>query len=245
MAKTLHLRQAKLLPRGLLASASASVVGLGTLGSWSALSLIKMGVPTIHLWDGDKVERHNAALQQYWPIESGVAKVNCMVDAATSHEVEAFGHRWWRGQHLDTRFIVNAVDKWNVRQQIAHVAFQREAEEVTTHIIDLRSGRETLLVYCVDLSKSYHREAYLDTFQGDPLPIDCRAQGMVHVGMRAGAETSALVAAILRGHTAPFMQLINLNLFDTEVTMHPTQIVDYDYTQLEERTSRTFGTAPA
>ena len=242
MAKTLHLRQAKLLPRKVIASASVSVVGLGTLGSWAALSLIKMGVPTIHLWDGDRVERHNAALQQYWPTEEGCRKTACLVVAADGHEVNNTEHRWWRGEQLDTRFIVNAVDKWDVRQNIAWMA---PMPGVTTHLIDLRSGRETLLVYCVDLSKPVQCEAYRDTFRGDPLPIDCRAQGMVHVGMRAGAETSALVAGILRGHTVPFRQLINLNLFDTEVTMHPTQIVDYDYTQLEERTSRTFGTAPA
>jgi hypothetical protein len=58
-------RFAALLPNDMLEDVSVLVVGCGTLGSYAALALAKLGVPRFTLVDPDKVGPENVATQLY------------------------------------------------------------------------------------------------------------------------------------------------------------------------------------
>lgn len=214
-----RLRQSKLLPPKVMADASVAVVGLGTLGSWAALALAKMGVPRIELWDGDKVETVNMPLQVYSPDDHGETKAVAMegmvlpyyTDNPTSSPYLS-ANGMWDGHPLDHRFIISGVDSFEARRQL----FAEGPTDTTTHFIDLRSGRETLLTYCVTMASDAERMAYIESLTVDPIDLDCKEQGIVYVGMRAGAEAAAMVAGLLRGFKPPFSQLINTNFFDSD-----------------------------
>jgi len=42
------------------------LIGCGAVGSWTALQLIKLGLRTVHVWDGDKVAEHNISNQAFY-----------------------------------------------------------------------------------------------------------------------------------------------------------------------------------
>jgi len=202
------------LPPQLFRTMDASIVGLGTLGSWSALALSKMGLPLLSLWDADIVERVNVGLQTYGVADDGVHKREALGAMLEGNESIVDYHLHWHGEPLNTRFIISAVDAWDVRQAI----FQDAPTRRTRYLIDLRSGQESLLIYTVNLKCEAARAAYLESFEVTPYDLDCRSQGVVYVGMRAGTEVAATVAAILRGRPYPFKQVVNSSFFDTEVS---------------------------
>jgi len=216
---TFRDRQASILPSQALKGASVAIVGLGTLGSWTALALAKMGVPKLTLWDGDHIEEHNAPLQFYLRTAAGLPKAQTLANSLRGHGARGITVRpMWNGDPIAAQVIVSAVDQWDLRRRLFMEAPLRAR---TTHFIDLRAGREALLIYVANLSNVLHHHAYLDSLSRTPLALDCHEQGIVYVGMRAGAEVAALVAGILRNQPVPFRQLVNLNLFDTEVMHQP------------------------
>ena len=165
------------------------------------------------IWDDDQVEVVNVGLQTYDLRDTGYAKGDTLGLLLEQNGAAVDYHEKWEGQTLNTRFIVSAVDDWDARQSI----FERAPGRRTQHLIDLRSGQESLLIYTVDLRDESARQAYLESFEVTPYDLDCRSQGVVYVGMRAGTEVAATVAAILRGRPYPFKQLVNSSFFDTEV----------------------------
>lgn len=193
-----------------------SVVGLGTLGSWTALALGKMGLPLLSIWDDDTIEGVNVGLQVYgkWEADHKVSKTFALGGLLEDSGANVDYHEKWEGQTLNTRFIVSAVDDWDARQAI----FEQAPGRRSKYLIDLRSGQETLLIYTVNLRDEAARESYLESFEVTPYDLDCRSQGVVYVGMRAGTEVAATVAAILRGRPYPSKQVVNLSFFDTEVS---------------------------
>ncbi len=68
-----------------------NIIGVGATGSRIALSLAKLGVKNIHIYDYDKVESHNIANQAYVQADIGKLKVDAAyehIKAATGLEVE-------------------------------------------------------------------------------------------------------------------------------------------------------------
>ena len=63
----LYHRQLSILPPEKITT-GVTIVGTGSVGSFVALSLVKMGVKELELWDSDKVELHNIA-NQYFRLE--------------------------------------------------------------------------------------------------------------------------------------------------------------------------------
>jgi molybdopterin/thiamine biosynthesis adenylyltransferase len=56
------------------------IVGVGATGSRVALSLAKLGITNIHVWDFDKVERHNVANQIFGLSDIDKFKVDALGD---------------------------------------------------------------------------------------------------------------------------------------------------------------------
>lgn len=211
-----RVRQSGLLPPELAKNTKVSIVGVGTLGSWAALALAKMGVGNLDLWDGDKVEMVNVPLQVYTPWDRGKTKLSALLDVVRDYTVangmEQGRRRYWEGEQLRSTIVVSGVDSFEARRALFTHALTPE----TTHFIDLRSGRETLLTYCIDLSNDEQKRMYTESLQSTPLDLDCHEQGIVYVGMRAGAEVAAMVASILRGMPVPPRQTITTNMYDTD-----------------------------
>ena len=77
------------------------IIGAGATGSRIVLSLAKLGVENIHVWDFDKVEEHNIANQIYGLENIGEPKVRALADvikkstgtAITAHDERVDGSK--------------------------------------------------------------------------------------------------------------------------------------------------------
>ena len=74
-------RQQELVPQGTLASASATVIGVGAIGRQVALQLAALGIRRLQLVDFDTVELTNVTTQGYWHEDLGRAKVEATAAA--------------------------------------------------------------------------------------------------------------------------------------------------------------------
>lgn len=126
-------------------SRRVDVVGVGATGSKVALSLAKLGVKHLHLWDSDMVEPHNLANQTYLQEHVGIPKTTAltrMIRAATHSdrwgtEVLEFEH--WNGHPLG-EVVFCMVDSMAVRKQL----FDSLRFSMTTRlVIDSRMGVDT------------------------------------------------------------------------------------------------------
>ena len=125
------------------------IIGVGATGSKIALSLAKLGVRNLHVWDDDIVEPHNLANQVYLRPDLGMPKtkaVRFMIQRASDVAVNPHGH--WLPEHArmlgDVVFCM--VDSMAVRRQV----FESMRHHLRTSlVVDSRMGVDTaqLLTY--------------------------------------------------------------------------------------------------
>lgn len=80
-----YARQAAIVPSAAIASADATVIGVGAIGRQVALQLSAIGVPKLHLIDFDRVEEVNLPTQGYR--ESDLGKYKAKVTAAVCKQI--------------------------------------------------------------------------------------------------------------------------------------------------------------
>lgn len=97
------------------------VIGVGATGSKIAMSLAKLGVSNLHVWDHDEVEEHNIANQVYGLPDIGRPKVEALAKAikrATGNKPQTHG-AWNPMAGRGAGEVVFAmVDSMDVRRQI-------------------------------------------------------------------------------------------------------------------------------
>ena len=77
------------------------VIGVGAVGSYIALTLAKLGIKKLYIWDFDTVEEHNITNQVYNYNDLGKPKT-----LALKSHLEAFRHR---GHDDDIRLEIEHV----------------------------------------------------------------------------------------------------------------------------------------
>ena len=78
MDKGIYLRQWKIIDTDKIPP--IGIIGAGSIGSWVALTLAKLGAADITVWDFDTVERHNGPNQLYRPGDLERPKVECLAE---------------------------------------------------------------------------------------------------------------------------------------------------------------------
>lgn len=121
------------------------VIGLGATGSKIALSLAKLGVTNLHLWDHDVVEEHNLANQVYGLREVGAPKAQAILDRinedVNESDVTVLGSthgEWAPGSSLGG-VVFCMVDSMAVRRQIFEAARSNPFVQL---VIDSRMGAD-------------------------------------------------------------------------------------------------------
>ena len=144
------------------------VIGVGATGSKIALSLAKLGVSNLHVWDGDTVEMQNLANQAYGIEDVGDPKVTAIAEAimfATGQAISRHPH--WEPE-LHARVLGDVVfcmvDSMKARRQV----FESMRLNLRTGlVVDSRMGADhaQLLTYhprSSDSLKDYEATLFSD-----------------------------------------------------------------------------------
>jgi molybdopterin/thiamine biosynthesis adenylyltransferase len=202
-----------LLPESALAGKGAMVVGVGGIGSPTAILLAQMGVPRLYLVDFDKVEPPNVATQMYTEDQVGLPKVAALEETIrVVHplcDVKALEGRF-TAEMLDLPqwdVLVLSLDSIEVREQVAKAAFALNGRKARM-LVDPRMGLETLEVSTVFLPRDAKREEYEAQLKDrDHADLPCGARAVAYTGCFAGIVVASLARRWWMELTVPYMVL--------------------------------------
>lgn len=191
-----------------------SIVGAGSIGSWTTLALTKMGLNKIVVVDMDKVEEHNLGAQIYGLADVGNLKASALKEYIFLNSNEEIGDYIGEVSAGKTNtliqpnqsILISAVDNMTTRKFMFEDWSKRLSSLLPfAYLIDGRMAANAIDIFCVNMKDEKAREAYAKTLftdeEADPTPCSERAVAY-NVFVVAGI-ISDMVAQILNGKTPP------------------------------------------
>lgn len=183
------MRQRDIFDPSTLDAPAIHVIGCGTIGSWTAFMLFKLGITKAHLWDFDIVEVLNIPSQLYTTNNVGLLKVEALgkMTGFEQHDT-AF---WYEEKFANDIFIM-CVDSLVARREILAML----PPHVT--VIDGRMGGEGYQVH-VGTADSIE----IPEFGSED---KCTAKGIVYVSAGVASHIVAAVKRILLGQEVDYVK---------------------------------------
>lgn len=198
-------------------NAHVTVIGLGGIGSFAAVSLAKLGVQQITAIDFDTVEPHNTPNQFYTSDQVGLPKALAIADTCESlsdinvHAVPmSFADALTSDdpyQHTD--IIVSGLDSMAARMDIwSSIKYNPR----TSLYLDARIAGQLIVIYATNPTNIDHIDNYEATLHSDDdaLPAACTERGVIDVGMAVGSLLTRLTRAFYAGDEVPPVTILNL-----------------------------------
>lgn len=161
------LRHISVFPPHAFGARRVDVIGCGATGSRIVLSLAKLGVENIHVWDFDKVEEHNLANQAFGLGDVGALKVDALarlVERDTGVQIKAHGERVDGSQTLG-EVVYLLTDTMASRKEIwgRGIKFKLHSKL----LVETRMGVDNGRVYAINPCKRSHILAWERTLYSD------------------------------------------------------------------------------
>ena len=157
-------RQAELVDSAIFTQ-PITLIGCGAIGSFTALTLAKMGWHDLTVYDHDDVGEENIANQFYRYSDVGDRKASALTGMIKDFEditIQSFTRKWTRSDTL-RGVVIMAVDSMMVRSLI----YDRiKGNRGVTHFIDGRMGGQQADVYAFKNTPE-QREVYEQTLWTD------------------------------------------------------------------------------
>ena len=145
-----------------LKNVSIVVAGAGSIGSWLALALAKLGCENVSYYDNDLVEIANYSNQIYGLDEIDMHKCDALSKYMYSYNIITENwvyHKKFlsRTEPINAEIVVMAVDSIATREEI--FANCKESDSVKL-VLDGRIGRTIAAGYAIDMLESVERDYY-------------------------------------------------------------------------------------
>lgn len=174
-----------------VAEKTICIIGLGSIGSFTAYALAKLGFQTMYLFDPDTIKPHNVGCQMFNPSDIGLQKVD-VVSQMIGHMVP---DRLANNRRFDicvADYYVIAVDSLTARREI----FDRLPRN-QSWLIDARMGGEYLNIQTLRLDGDL--TAYQRTLHAEPDPQPCSQGSIVYNNMVIGGLITNQVKRLILG----------------------------------------------
>ena len=198
-----HLtRQLDILPIKCL-DKSITIIGAGAIGSFTALSLAKMGFEDITVYDFDKIEIENMNCQFYRLSDVGRLKVEALADLVESFtdvKINAI-NQFFEGDPLNG-IVISAVDSMSVRQMIWDSQKKSASVEM---LIDPRMGAEIAMLYVMNPHDAADRVSYEKTLYSDDKAVQepCTAKSTTYTALLLSGLVAKAVKDIVTNSDYP------------------------------------------
>jgi molybdopterin/thiamine biosynthesis adenylyltransferase len=217
-----YIRQQELINQEKLAALTVTVIGCGAVGSFTALSLCKMGVRHIALIDTDTVSIENLPNQFFREEDLGKKKVlacgEILHQIDSSIEVNILPRPFIK-QKLETDIVIASVDSMDVRKRIwESVKHHRK----TSLLIDPRMAAHVVQLYTAIPGDPSSCKSYESTLisESQALPDRCTARSIIYTVLPLAALICRQVAAFANDQwlePAITLDMKTLNLFQIGV----------------------------
>lgn len=176
-----------------------TIIGAGSVGSFTALSLAKMGIQDITVYDADTVEEHNIPNQFYRMEDIGRPKVIALKDIIhgfTGVEIKPVAELY-KDQGLKG-IVISAVDSMKARKEI----WRRIKGNVQVDLyIDARMGAEVAQLYSIfpiEDIKLYQKSLHS---QREALQEPCTRRAIIYTVLGISSFISSQVKKFLGGES--------------------------------------------
>jgi hypothetical protein len=179
-----------------------AIIGAGGIGSITAVTLAKMGVNFIHLWDADTVGTENIPTQLH-PV-SNVGKYKAVSTAELIYQfsdearVMVNTERFTADSVVKSHIVISAVDTIRARQDIWDAVLHSPSVQ---WYIDARMSAEQFQMYVVNLSGYAAREHYDRELMGlkeDDVPeVPCTMKATFFTACIAAGHAGAAIRRIV------------------------------------------------
>ncbi len=174
------------------------VIGAGATGSRIVLSLAKLGVENIHVWDFDRVEPHNIANQAFGLGDVGKAKVDALaelVQLTTGTKITVHNEKVDGTQSLG-EIVFLLTDTMSSRQEIWDKGLKFKLK--TNLLIETRMGADSGRVYSLNPNKPGHIKEWEATLYSDDEAEVSACGASVSVGPTAEVISGLAVWQMIR-----------------------------------------------
>jgi hypothetical protein len=195
-----HLtRQMDIIPSRVLGE-KINVIGCGAIGSFTVLSLAKMGFENIEVWDDDVVDTVNLNCQFFRFSDVGKPKALALRDLVkdfTGVEIRTNVKRYEGGSF--SGIVVSAVDSMSARKLVFdsnRLAFGLKL------LVDPRMSAESAALYTCATLNMDQRESYAKTLYSDETAVQerCTAKATMYtVNLISGYTTKVIKDYLVRG----------------------------------------------
>jgi hypothetical protein len=174
------------------------VIGAGATGSRIAMSLAKLGLTSIHVWDFDTIEAHNVANQLFGNDQLGQKKVAALAELikrATGTKITIHDEKVDGNQPLG-EVVFLLVDSMAGRKEIWSRGLKFKPQ--TKLLIETRMGADSGRVYTLNPSKMTHIKAYEQTLYADEETEVSACGASISVGPTAEVVSGLAVWQLIR-----------------------------------------------
>lgn len=183
-----------------------TIIGVGNIGSQTALALARLGIEDLTVYDDDDVEIHNLASQSFFLSDLGRSKVDSVLKQVKEINEEAYvlaNKEKYMGGAVEDEIVIVAVDSMDERKKICD-AMEKGGSKPRL-IIDGRVGGPQLEIYTC-LNYEEWRNTFTDTADTDP----CGARYICYISMVIGALIANQVKRFLKEE--PYKKEIIFNI---------------------------------
>jgi len=177
------------------------VVGCGATGSRIALSLAKLGISNIHIWDFDSVEEHNIANQAFSIKDIGRAKVEALAEIILEHtgtEVTVHNERV-DGTQVLGEIVFLLTDTMASRKEIWEKALRLKIG--TRLVIETRMGADSGRIYSINPCRPSHINGWVSTLCDDNEAEVSACGATISVGPTAEIVSGMAVWQLIRWYS--------------------------------------------
>lgn len=179
------------------------IIGVGSVGSFVALSLAKMGITDLEVWDDDRVEAHNLPNQFYRLNDIRYSKVVALYDIVQDFCGSSikFNDRRYNGEELDG-LVISAVDSMGTRSLIWDNI--KDSKKVA-HYIDTRMGGNLMRIYSIDLKDKKSVKHYEKSLNVEDTlsKLKCTERTIIYNVLTISGIVGSLVAKIFKKEVIP------------------------------------------
>lgn len=187
-----------------------TVIGAGSIGSWTVLALSKMGASNVWVYDGDVVEDVNIGSQLYTDGDIDLMKVDAlsskMVLLANAY-ISTREFYWSPEETVSEGIIIAAVDNMTTRSELYMTHKGKDL-----WLIDGRMAANEINIYAFKLNDEARCSDYEDTLFSDEEAevIGCSERSVMYNTFTCGGLIASLVARIVNNQPVKFETIVDL-----------------------------------
>lgn len=196
------------------------MIGAGSVGSFLTLTLAKMGIRKIKVYDDDIIEPHNIP-NQFYPLGLSTQPksevLRAVVSIFTEKEIKTYSKKYTA--YLPSHIIISAVDSIEARRKIWKIVKPHMFKKRGTALyIDTRMGGEYMRVFTI--SKKADIKGYEKSLEKEGVHIPCTARTIVYNVVTMAGIVAYIVKAFLTKRSR-FPQQIVFDMATLNMEVYP------------------------